>query len=343
MFQHKPEKCILSVVVPVYNIREYVEACLKSLCTQEFAPDEYEILCVNDGSTDGSETIVQSLMGQYPQIRLIEQKNQGVSAARNTGIEQARGEYLFFCDGDDFLEPHCLKKIVELCRARNADSVSFGFRTVPENAEPHNSNGESDITWTAGKNKPFYSGNIWRFVFRRELITKNNIRFKVGMKYAEDELFIYHVCRFLNFDEHIYINEVLYNYRMRSTSAVHKKKEIRLREHYVDMVEMAKEYRLCLASDTLSHVLRVETKKRMQYAVSNALQDALIIGERKPKAVLDELRQNGLYPYGLNFRMLRITDTKTMLVNYMKFFYPCAQYYIGVYRIRQILKSKSIY
>ena len=334
--------CLLSVIVPIYNIKPYLETCLASLCVQGFEADEYEVLCVNDGSTDGSEEIVKAMALVYPQIRLVEQSNQGVSAARNTGIDAARGQYLFFCDGDDFLEPYCLKRAAKLCLEQKAASASFGFQTVEEKAEMREVPLEcsAEIKWTSGRSKPFYSGNIWRFLVSREFLNKNNIRFKAGMRYAEDELFLYHICRFLDFKDHIYIDEIFYNYRMRASSAVHQKRDIRLRAHYEDMVEMALEYKQYLQDEALSKEMQKSTLNRYRYAVSNAMQDALILGERKPTEVLAELREKGLYPFGFMVELLKPKHPKTMAVNYGKFFYSIPIYYSIAYKVTQMLKKR---
>lgn len=340
MKQTEMHPCLLSVIVPVYNLEAYVGACLRSLSMQGFVESEYEILCVNDGSTDGSSAIIRQMAQTYPYIRLIEQQNQGVSVARNTGLSQARGEYVLFCDGDDFLEPYCLKRAVMLLKERKATSASFGFRVVEETAEVSVETAEdAALTVCTGRAKPFYSGNIWRFILRRDFLNDYQIRFKPGMRYAEDELFLYHVCRHLDFRQHIYISDVFYNYRMRATSAVHTQRAIRLNAHYADMVSMALEYKPYRTDKTLSAPMRRSTRARYQYAVSNALQDALLLGERPPREVLAELREKGLYPYGLMWGLLKPKHPKTMLVNYMKFLYTVPLYYIGIYKLRHLQKK----
>ena len=92
---------VISVIVPCYNVGEYVENCLKSLLNQTFR--DIEIICVNDGSTDSTPQILNSYAEKYPAIRVINQKNGGLSNARNTGIKEARGEYIAFVDSDDWV------------------------------------------------------------------------------------------------------------------------------------------------------------------------------------------------------------------------------------------------
>lgn len=98
----------LSIIVPMYNVEQYIEKCLKSLLNQDLSRDDYEILIINDGSKDRSKHIVNEYMKNNKNIRMINQKNGGQSKARNTGIDNAKGEYLFFVDSDDYIEDYTL-------------------------------------------------------------------------------------------------------------------------------------------------------------------------------------------------------------------------------------------
>lgn len=91
----------LTIIIPVYNVEKYVGRCIESCLKQDLSPKEYEILVVNDGSKDGSIDIVRRYARENENIRIIEQENAGLSAARNHGIKEARGEYLWFVDSDD--------------------------------------------------------------------------------------------------------------------------------------------------------------------------------------------------------------------------------------------------
>ena len=95
----------VSVIVPVYNVAEYVEGCLNSLMAQ--TEKDIEIICVDDGSTDSSGQIVDETARKDKRIKVIHQKNGGLSAARNTGLDQAIGEYVSFCDSDDYFVKNC--------------------------------------------------------------------------------------------------------------------------------------------------------------------------------------------------------------------------------------------
>lgn len=102
---------ILSIIIPVFNVEKYVEKCIRSCENQDIPKEDYELIVVNDGSPDGSLAIVERLAKEYSNIKVISQENQGLSAARNTGLECARGEYVWFVDSDDWIEENCLKEM----------------------------------------------------------------------------------------------------------------------------------------------------------------------------------------------------------------------------------------
>lgn len=122
-----------SVVVPVYNVEDYLEKCVSSVLGQ--TEGDFELLLVDDGSTDGSGELCDRLAREDPRIRVIHQENQGLGGARNTGIREAAGEWLLLVDSDDWIEPAILEKALEAALREEADMVMFAFRTVDEAGE----------------------------------------------------------------------------------------------------------------------------------------------------------------------------------------------------------------
>ena len=104
----------LSFIVPFYNVEPYIEECIRSLYNQDIPQEEYEVICVDDCSPDGSRAIVERLQKEYPTLKLLihtENKRQG--GARNTGMKVAQGIYIWFMDSDDYIKPNCLKDLLE--------------------------------------------------------------------------------------------------------------------------------------------------------------------------------------------------------------------------------------
>lgn len=116
----------LTVIVPIYNAEKYLHRCLDSLLDQGLAAGEYEILCVNDGSTDRSSAILQDYAKRFPLIvRILTQENQGVVRARNHGLEEARGEAVTCCDSDDYLVPGAYRYLLDQFWDKNVDVLRF--------------------------------------------------------------------------------------------------------------------------------------------------------------------------------------------------------------------------
>jgi glycosyltransferase involved in cell wall biosynthesis len=115
----------LSIIVPIYNVENYVERCLRSLEDQNIPKDSYEIICINDGSPDKCREIIVGLQTEYNNIILIDQENQGVSCARNNGIKNASGKYLLFIDPDDYVDRDCLDGILNTADEYDAQVLLF--------------------------------------------------------------------------------------------------------------------------------------------------------------------------------------------------------------------------
>lgn len=122
---------IISVIIPAYNAAGYLERCLGSLRDQTF--EDWEAVCVDDGSTDGTGALLDTFAAGDPRIRVIHKANEGVSVARNTGVSQAEGRYLLFVDSDDFLHPRTMEITFSLAERDGSDLVCFtydhGYRT----------------------------------------------------------------------------------------------------------------------------------------------------------------------------------------------------------------------
>ncbi len=128
---------LVSVVLPVYNVEKYLPECLNSVIGQTYK--NIEIICVNDGSPDGSEKIISDYMKKDSRIILINQKNQGLSGARNTGLENAKGEYIIFLDSDDWIDLETVEVALEEAQEENAQLVMWSYvREFPATSVPKN-------------------------------------------------------------------------------------------------------------------------------------------------------------------------------------------------------------
>ena len=122
----------LSIVVPVYNVEAFLKKCVNSLLVQDLPKDDYEIILVDDGSTDDSGALCDALAAEQGNIRVIHQQNRGLSGARNTGIAVAKGVYIQFVDSDDFLESNVLGGLVKRVENNDLDILRFNYQNVFE-------------------------------------------------------------------------------------------------------------------------------------------------------------------------------------------------------------------
>ena len=215
----------LSVIVPCYNVEGYVERCIESLVHQDIDSDAYEVLLINDGSTDRTGTICDRYATQYPQIKVIHQPNAGQAAARNTGLDHATGEYIFFVDSDDFIAEDCLKQLVNIAKANSLDVLFFEFLKVKDGSALTPKKTIEASTVKVQTFNDFFEelhyvpvGYVWQNIIRHSLIEYHRLRFSEG-HLCEDTPFMYQV--FFAATRISRIKDVCYFYITRSNSITH--------------------------------------------------------------------------------------------------------------------------
>ena len=195
---------ILSIVIPVYNVEQYLEKCLLSVVNQDIDKSQYEVVVVNDGSPDSCNIILDNFDWQGTIHTVIVQENQGLSAARNKGLSVARGRYIWFIDSDDWIEDNCLSSIVNNL---NVDIFSFAshYKNVLEKCTIDSKN---EIE---GSGSIFTSHEYWLqaqfYIFKKEFLYNNNLFFKKGV-FHEDTQFtpraLYLACKIYVYRDPIY-------------------------------------------------------------------------------------------------------------------------------------------
>ncbi|PSU32579.1 glycosyltransferase family 2 protein [Photobacterium phosphoreum] len=214
----------ISIVVPVYNVEEYLSYCIESILIQTF--NDYELILVNDGSTDNSASICDFYCKQSSKIKVIHQENKGVSAARNLGIRESVGEYILFVDSDDWLEKSTLEVLHKEAKNFKYSIVIFGWNSCGElNIKNPMSaldvkEKENIIDVAYNYANGYYYGSSCNKIFLNEVIKDNNIYFNETIKIGEDNIFNLEYLSYC--DSCKVINDILYNYRKRSGSATTK-------------------------------------------------------------------------------------------------------------------------
>ena len=186
----------ISVIVPCYNVGAYVEKCLLSILNQHYT--NIEVLAVDDGSADGTPAVLDRLARQYPQLKVIHQKNAGVSAARNTGLAHAQGDYVVFVDGDDYLAPDYMDYMLELIHKTGADFAlsTQWFRKKTDKQTPRPSmQTVSSAQAVALLLSPNVVVGCWNKIYKRSLLTRHQCRFNTELFYGEGLNFIITVAQ----------------------------------------------------------------------------------------------------------------------------------------------------
>lgn len=208
---------LVSVIIPIYNVEKFVAECLNSITSQTY--HNLEILCVNDHGSDNSMNIIESLATKDKRIKILDYgKNMGVSQARNYGIENSNGNFIYFIDSDDFIDLDYIGSMVK-------NVADFDILQNNNFCEYRSENNKKLVKL---KNK--ISPNIWNKFYKSDFLIKNNIRFPTGIKMGEDLHFNYN-CQSLT-DNIGFVNLSNYYYRQSENSAV---KRLRSENDILDM------------------------------------------------------------------------------------------------------------
>lgn len=217
---------MISVIIPVYNVEKYIEDCLSSFENQNYT--NFELILVNDGSKDDSVQIIKNyILKSNLRIRLLNQRNAGVSAARNKGLENISGEFICFVDSDDMVSPYYLGEMRKQLYGRKNDVAICGHKSVKEDFKLDiNVYTPLKTTIFSSKkalNKFLYrkiKPGVWTILIPKHIVFENKLLFSVGFKYSEDIEFLYKVLS--NSEGVSIIKNELYYYRVRNSSVMSK-------------------------------------------------------------------------------------------------------------------------
>lgn len=219
----------LSFIIPLYNSAQWLPKCLYSVLNQDIPESEMEIICINDGSPDDSADIAREIAKEHPSIVVIDQENQGPSGARNNGMRHATGKYLCFVDPDDFVEPNVYGGLIKQMEEQQLDMLRFNYQIVNEHYEvipkrpfelrfdytPQLMTGTQFLT-----ERLDIACNIWRYIYRTDIIINNNIWCYVG-DYYDDTPWLPLVL--MKAERMNICDTIVYDYLERSDSLVNAK------------------------------------------------------------------------------------------------------------------------
>ena len=300
----------LSVIIPLYNKEKYIERCIKSLVAQDMDPDEYEILIIDDGSTDSGKSIAQHIATEYENIRLKCQENSGPGAARNNGISEAKGEYLYFLDADDFVSSNVFKILLDYCLENDLEILEFSSRVIEEGSTTGLTDAPAEIIQKPGDpsmdgisyiSKHDFRNEVWRYFIRKSFLLDTGIKFSEDMKAYEDLIFTANT--FLRVNRITKVNLDVHRHVMVPGSIVRSKSPETNMEFIQGMVKAVERLDVLIKSLNRSHEKYPKAVKKVK-AKQQAVVFALIIRAFKYrlhswkdlKSILAKMKKLEAYP-----------------------------------------------
>jgi glycosyltransferase involved in cell wall biosynthesis len=276
----------ISVIIPVYNTEKELPKCLKSICDQTYK--DLEIICIDDGSTDGSSQVLDEFSMKDNRIKVVHQKNGGESNARNTGLKMASGEYIAFCDCDDWIDTDMYEILARELNCENIDMVggSWYKETDVYSQEIRNQLPVNNAAFTREELLKYlymrdsYRGfaYMWDKLYKREILKDkdgNWILFREDLRLGGDVLYLAEVA--LNVKRAKYVDRAFYHYYQRDESGCHTKDVTKLRE-------WLKAYELILQrfeEEQIDYKTKDYVKRFLAYHSSNATEIAAVQGQKE--------------------------------------------------------------
>lgn len=268
----------LSVIIPVYNSEEYIESCINSILSQTF--QDFEIILVNDGSTDSSITICQNYEVNNSKIKLINQENSGVSIARNNGLKFATGEWIYFIDSDDTVNQN-LFRILENVDAKT-EIIQFGYNKIEIDKSKFEYLPLNNLSFNNADEfirvSNYNTFTVWCHFIKKSLIFDNNIYFTENQKYAEDLEFI--IKAYCCSSRISTVKFLGYNYHVYNDSAMSRAYTFKNAKLHLDVALHLIEF--CIENNI---EMGLFIKSRLQYMVKSYFSYSLNCGVSKKKIV----------------------------------------------------------
>ena len=282
-----------TLITPVYNIERLIAATIESALSQTFT--DWEMILVDDGSPDNSPAICDDYAAKDNRVVVIHKANGGVSAARNDGIAKASGEFIAFCDSDDYLEKDCLSTLYEYQKKTNADLVMSNCRTIRPTRTEHVSHGYNDGEILRGETLKNTLYNkiakcdtagyfcVWNKLFKKSIIAKNGVRFNEDMSFGEDMLFVMDYIKVI--DSVAFTDKPLYNYEVLESGLFYSYKPSFLSDILTCYNRMIR--------DTEKYSDSIELDFKYYHYIDRYI-NGVIENEKKKRSLLKTLYQNPL-------------------------------------------------
>lgn len=282
---------LFSIVMPVYNGGKVITDSLKSILEQEYT--EWELIVVDDGSTDNSAYICDECAKKNQKVMVVHTPNNGPAQARNIGLEKAQGEYVLFVDAGDYIEKMTLKHIKKVIDKQNPDLIIYNY--FNENEEEKNARKIEEMFCRSNEefkeifqelDSKFMTYPVWNKAYRRECIEKTQAKFPIGINVAED--FVFNTYIYREVQTVLVINQPLYHYVYRKGESISQKFDLKKIEYAIQVYDKVSEF----YEQWLPH-MKNNAKNMLIYDVSvyinNMFNKGVILSRKERKKLVDNI------------------------------------------------------
>ena len=295
----------LSIVVNMYNTAKYMPRCMETLLEQDIPQSEYEIILVDDCSPDNSLEMAKEYAAQYKNVRVCaHEKNKGLAAARNTGIDAAKGEYLCFVDPDDYIEKNSIAALLKQMDEEQLDMLRFNYQKVDEeynNIPDHEGEAKFDYSPKIMTGTDYLAHRlgvgcyVWAYIYRLEFIKSTGIRFFEGCFFDDTPW----LPRVLQQAQRVNVNPIRHQYYLqRSTSMVHARNQqamIRRADMHMQMIDILMEQKQSAPVETYDWY-----NMMFAHAAVSLLTSIACVNYRMSKEYYKRLKDKGIFPLSVN-------------------------------------------
>lgn len=282
----------ISIIIPIYNTEKYLRKCLDSVCNQTFG--DIEIICINDCSTDGSLNILNEYAQKDNRIKIIDFKeNRGVAIARNTGIDEAQGEYISFVDADDYVDLDFFEKLYNKAIKTNSKLVVSNVQLETENLQKQNDYIINDILKKIKDQPLYYNQLFWLGLYNSNLLKSNSIKFIENCIYGEDRLLPLKAAYYAKKIETVY--DTFYHYVRNSSSITKGLKNKKILQsfilsvknifEFINNIEISSNDYTCVSEvfleNSLSFMLELDVHLRKEFYESFKSKIFVLLDENK--------------------------------------------------------------
>lgn len=298
----------LSIIIPAYNVQEYIERCILSIAKKDIDMLKIEIIVINDGSTDNTSRALEKLKNIYPSIIILNKPNGGLSSARNAGLDIAKGKYIMFVDADDYLIPHSIPQLLDILKKIQPDIILYNS-IIEKNKHRHLISfhlPESNLLLpiTEYINRYTILSAAWQGLFRKELFDQHDIRMPEG-KFAEDDDLVIKLFSVANTIYYMPTN--VYMYCSRENSISNNRDKAHIEKLISDRISIFKE--LTKYVNLFSDERKSGLERKLNFLALDIVR--LLIrkscSDKIVSCALDELINTGYYPlkknhYSFNYK-----------------------------------------